>query len=153
MIRYDIELALPETARWFIGRARLSVLRRAPLPQGLAIDFTGLAVDGVQVNGSAVQFRHNAGRLVIPVPASGGDTLEVDIRYRGVPDEGLFIAPDTHGSRAAFADNWPNRARFWFPAVDHPGDKALVSFTVHAPAGWQVVANGALLAEPSPTAA
>jgi aminopeptidase N len=37
--------------------------------------------------------------------------------------------------------------------VDSPGDKALVSFTVHAPADWQVVANGALRGEPSPTAA
>jgi aminopeptidase N len=151
VIRYDIELALPEKARWFIGRARLRLLCRAPLPQGLELDFTGLAVDGVQVNGRAVQFRYNAGRLVIPVEASEGDTLEVDVRYRGAPDDGLFIAPDVHGSPATFADNWPNRARFWFPAVDHPGDKALVSFTVHAPAAWQVVANGALRAEPSPT--
>ena len=151
VIRYDIEIALPEKARWFIGRARLSVLCRAPLPQGLTLDFTGLAVDSVLVNGRAIQFRHNAGRLVIPVPASEGDTLDVDVRYRGVPDDGLFIAPDVHGSPAAFADNWPNRARFWFPSVDHPGDKALVAFTVHAPAAWQVIANGALRAEPSPT--
>lgn len=153
VIRYDIELALPEKASWFIGRARVQVLRRAPLRQELTLDFTGLAVDAVQVNGSAVRFRHEADRLAIAVAESDGDTLDVDVRYRGVPDNGLFIAPDVHGSRAAFADNWPNRARFWFPGVDSPGDKALVSFTVHAPAEWQVVANGALRGEPSPTAA
>jgi aminopeptidase N len=133
VLRYDIELALPEKASWFIGHARVRVLRKAPLRQELTLDFTGLAVDAVHVNGRAVRFRHEADRLAIAVADADGDTLDVDVRYRGVPDEGLFIAPDAHGSRAAFADNWPNRARFWFPAVDHPGDKALVSFTVHAP--------------------
>jgi aminopeptidase N len=90
---------------------------------------------------------------VIAVADTDGDMLDVDVRYRGGPDDGLFIAPDAHGTRAAFADNWPNRARFWFPGVDHPGDKALVSFTVHAPTDWLVVANGALRGEPSSTAA
>jgi aminopeptidase N len=73
------------------------------------------------------------------------------VRYRGVPDDGLIIAPDVHGARAVFADNWPNRARFWFPSVDHPSDKAQVTFTVHAPEAWQVVANGTLVGEPQPT--
>ncbi|MCG8466841.1 MAG: M1 family metallopeptidase, partial [Gemmatimonadetes bacterium] len=44
----------------------------------------------------------------------------------------------------AFADNWPNRARWWFPSNDHPADKATVRFDVTAPVGWAVVANGRL---------
>jgi aminopeptidase N len=151
VLRYDIELAIPDTARWFIGRARVRLVRKAPLPQGVTLDFTGLAVDAVQVNGTAVQWQHEADRLTVPVAAGGSDTIAVDIRYRGVPDEGLFIAPDVHGRPAAFADNWPNRARFWFPSVDHPGDKALASFTVHAPATTLQVANGTLTGEPAPT--
>jgi aminopeptidase N len=51
-----------------------------------------------------------------------------------------------------FADNWPNRARFWFPSVDHPSDKATVRYMVHAPESWAVVANGRLVGQPFPTA-
>ena len=50
------------------------------------------------------------------------------------PDDGLIIRANLHAERAAFADNWPNRARFWFPSIDHPSDKATAAFTVDAPA-------------------
>jgi aminopeptidase N len=69
---------------------------------------------------------------------------------RGVPDDGLILGQNVHGASAAFSDNWPNRASFWFPANDHPSDKATVSFTVHAPAGRRVVANGVQVGEPTP---
>jgi aminopeptidase N len=64
------------------------------------------------------------------------------VDYRGTPDDGLIIRNNVHGHRAAFADNWPNRARFWFPSLDHPADKATASLTILAPPGWDVVANG-----------
>src|SRR5690606_35729213 len=89
-----------------------------------------------------VAFRHDAGRLHIPVPATGTDTLRVEVRYDGTPDDALVIRDNVHGTRTAFADNWPNRARFWFPSIDHPSDKASVSFAVRAPQGWTVIANG-----------
>jgi aminopeptidase N len=47
----------------------------------------------------------------------------------------------------AFGDNWPNRARHWIPSIDHPRDKATVTWTVRAPADRKVVANGTLLEE------
>jgi aminopeptidase N len=47
----------------------------------------------------------------------------------------------------AFGDNWPNRARNWIPSVDHPSDKATVTWTVTAPSDRRVVANGELLEE------
>jgi aminopeptidase N len=42
----------------------------------------------------------------------------------------------------AFADNWPERARYWIPTLDHPRDKALVDFCLTAPRGWRLVAPG-----------
>jgi aminopeptidase N len=119
--------------------------------QPLVLDFTGLALESVRVRNRTVPARMDGDRLSIPLPSGGGDTLVVEVRYRGDPDDGMFVAPDVHGRPAAFADNWPNRARFWFPGIDHPSDKARVRFTVHAPADWEVLANGALLAAPSPT--
>ncbi|MEO8621542.1 MAG: M1 family metallopeptidase, partial [bacterium] len=44
-----------------------------------------------------------------------------------------------------FGDNWPDRARQWLPTVDHPSDKATVSWKVVAPVTRTVVANGLLV--------
>jgi aminopeptidase N len=151
VVSYDLELALPDTAEWILGRARLQLVRPRDADDPLVLDFTGLAVERVRVDGDAVPARVEEDRLIITLEGGDSDTLEVDVRYRGVPDDGLFVAPDVHGRPAAFADNWPNRARFWFPGVDHPSDKARVRFTVHAPAQWEVVANGTLLAAPVAT--
>ncbi len=52
-----------------------------------------------------------------------------------------------HGSSTVFADNWPDRARQWFPSIDHPSDKATVEFRVRAPAQWSVVGVGRQLSE------
>ena len=47
-----------------------------------------------------------------------------------------------HGDRTAFADNFPDRARHWFPSEDHPSDKATASYAVQVPNGWRAIANG-----------
>ncbi len=83
--------------------------------------------------------------LLVPAAGSPGDTSEITVYYRGRPRDGLIIGTDRHGRRVVFADNWPDRARHWFPAEDHPSDKATVEFTVAVPAGWRAVANGALV--------
>jgi aminopeptidase N len=152
VLRYDVELALPDSASWFLGRTRIRVARSGETPEGLVLDLTGLAVDTVRVAGRVVEATLEGGRLTVPLPAGARDELDVEVVYRGVPDDGLAIAPDVHEAPAVFADNWPNRARFWFPSLDHPSDKALVRFTVHAPAAWQVIANGSLMGDPEATA-
>ena len=123
----------------------------AGAPDTLALDFSGLSITGLRVNGAASPFTFNAGKLLIPLPRDGaGSRFRVAIDYQGTPDDGLVIRANIHGQRSAFADNWPNRARFWFPSLDYPADKATASFTIRAPAGWEVVANG--VQDGSPTA-
>jgi len=79
-----------------------------------------------------------------PVGSSVGSSYELaSISYRGVPQDGLILGVNAHGHRVVFADNWPQRARFWLPTIDHPADKARVSFMVHVPSSWKVVSNGA----------
>ncbi len=98
-------------------------------------------------SGEAVSFRHAADRLQIRLGTAsrGGDEHELEIRYRGVPFDGLVIGRNRHGERTFFADNWPDRAHHWLPVVDHPSDKAKVAFAVTAPAHYQVVATGAFV--------
>jgi aminopeptidase N len=152
VLHYDFELALPETGESFLGRAQVRLALLQPLPEVIALDLTGLAVDDVRIDGRDAPFELSGGQLRIARPAerTRGE-LTVDIRYHGTPDDGLILQNTLHGRPGIFADNWPNRARFWLPTVDHPSDKATVRFTVHAPEAWQVVANGRLVQEPFAT--
>ncbi len=153
VLAYDLELSLAEGASTFRGRGELRVLVTEDAPI-LPLDLTGLAVDGVMVDGRGPARETSYGDGVLQVPlhdATAGDTVRVSLAWSGEPDDALNLGPTVHGAPSAFADNWPNRARFWFPSVDHPSDKATVRWTIHAPAAWQVVANGRLVAEPEPT--
>ena len=146
VLHYDVEILFRGPA--IVARARIDVAVNGA--QELPLDFTGLAVEQASVDDREVTFDYEDGKLTIPLnPAS--DTAIVDIRYRGVPDDGLIIRTNTRGRPSAFVDNWPNRTRFWMPSVDHPSDKATASFTVHAPEEWEVVANGRMVGEPQPT--
>jgi aminopeptidase N len=148
-----VEIGLPAPGGTVIeGRAALT-LRTARAGVGEAtLDFTGLAVREVRVDGEAVDARLAGGRLVVPLPPGTGpaDTVALEVVYHGTPDDGLVLRRNVHGRHVAFVDNWPNRTRFWLPSVDHPSDKATVTLSVHAPEEWQVVANGALAADPTP---
>jgi aminopeptidase N len=106
----------------------------------------------VMWRGSPLEFTHEDGIIRLEAPGSPGryDTLRVEVMTRGVPDDGLILRENVHGEPTAFADNWPNRARFWFPSVDHPAHRATVAFTVHAPPDRVVIANGIQRGEPEP---
>ena len=155
VLHYDLELALPESSGRIVGRALLTVRWSEPPGPALVLDLTGLAVEEVRVDGRPAEASLMGDRLTVALPTglAQGDTSTVEVRYQGTPDDGLILGRTIHGRPSAFADNWPNRARFWFPSVDHPSDKATARFTVHAPARFEVIANGALTAAPAPTAA
>jgi aminopeptidase N len=148
-LHYAIDITLPAQGAHINATATIDIALRQPADT-LALDLTGLAVDSVlagRAGGAPLSrstFRQADGRLYVPVPAGvqAGDTLRVVVAYEGTPDDGLTIGVNEEGRRSVFADNWPNRARFWIPSFDHPSDKATVRWTVHAPKDWEVVANG-----------
>jgi aminopeptidase N len=151
---YDVEIVVPPANDRISGRTVIHYLRDEGGPHRLDLDITGLRVEAVRegVGGRHVPFEQSAGRLSVDVTGSFNryDTIRVEVLTRGSPTDGLIMRDNVHGEATAFADNWPNRARFWFPAIDHPSQKATVAFTVHAPEGKRVVANGVQLGEPTP---
>jgi len=112
-------------------------------------DFVGLTVDSVKVDGADTAFSREPLSLEVELEgrAAPGDTVEVSVFYHGTPEDGLIFRRNAYGRPAVFADNWPDRARYWFPSIDHPRDKATVEFRVRAPADWEVVASGRLVEE------
>lgn len=143
VLHYELSLDLPESGNAIEGRAVLTLRRLAPV-DSLTLDLIALRVDSVLVEGRPVAFRRDPATLRIPLPPGSGDTLRVAVRYGGEPQDGLIIRTDSLGRWTAFGDNWPNRGRHWIPSVDHPSDKATVTWIVHAPSHLRVVANGVL---------
>ncbi len=148
VLHYDIAIVLPDQGSHVAGATTIRYMPRRS-DESLRLDFDDaftidsivtmagrLAPETWTADGESLEVRHWG---------APGDTLSITIHYQGSPEDGLFIQDNVHGERTAFADNWPNRARHWFPSVDHPSDKATVSYRVEAPAGWKVVANGDLV--------
>ncbi len=152
VLHYDVELVVPPEGDRIAARTVIRYLREGRGVHTVTVDLSGLAVEAVTARGVPIQFRQDPGLLRMVSPGMPGvyDTLQVEVMTRGTPDDGLIIGRNVHGEPTVFADNWPNRARFWFPSNDHPSDKATVSYTVHVPPAYSVIANGAQTGEPEP---
>jgi len=143
---YAITIDLPERGSTIEARAVLAVRRTAHVDT-LVLDLVGLRVDSVLVDDRAARFTRTDSSLRVAIDHVIRDSFAVAIRYGGEPKDGLIIRTDSLGRWTGFGDNWPNRARNWIPSIDHPSDKATVTWTVRAPSDRKVVANGELVEE------
>ena len=143
---YLFSITIPDSGTMIRGHTNLHFERRVPEDSVLTLDLVGMSVDSVQLLGvphePSRRFTYDARMLRIPLQASHELALNVVIWYHGSPQDGLIIGANARGQRVAFADNWPERARFWLPVIDHPSDKATTVFSIEAPTAWRVVANG-----------
>jgi aminopeptidase N len=144
---YAITIDLPDTGSTIHGNALLTVARTADADT-LVLDLLDLGVNAVTVDGRPVHFVRTPSAISIPLPKKRGakPTYRVGVEYGGAVTDGLIVRTDSAGRWTYFGDNWPNRARHWIPSIDHPSDKATVTWRVRAPAGRTVVANGKLVA-------
>jgi aminopeptidase N len=151
VIHYELDVDLRGLADSVLtGRATLRLV--PPLGEAdFALDFVGLRVDSVRIDGVRAAFLQEPAVLRVVGNEGFDEALDLEVFYHGTPRDGLFIGPDPAGELTAFADNWPNRARWWFPANDYPADKATAEFRVRVPDGYQVVANGRLMSSEGDT--
>jgi aminopeptidase N len=146
VVDYTISIDLPDTGSTIHAAAVLTVTRTAPA-ETLTLDLLDLAVNAVTVDGRAVKFVRRPETIDIPLVKKAGKTptYKVRVDYGGAVTDGLIVRTDSAGRWTYFGDNWPNRARHWIPSIDHPSDKATVTWIVTAPAGRTVVANGKMI--------
>ncbi len=152
---YEIHVRLADSGSVFSATVTTHwrLTDRSPIRINLdsAYRITTLTVDGQP----ARYHRAEPDLLLIDLPATQRDSATTRIEYSGAPPK--FLRPGRnqgqddglvqrgHGpDRKIFADNWPDRARRWLAAQDHPSDKATVAWTIEAPTGLTVVANGTL---------
>ncbi len=143
VLHYRVAIAVGEEA--IEATTELTIRPVTAKLDSLQLDFAGLTIDGVTVEGKPARFSRAKDRLTISTRRGNAEPFRVAVRYHGTPTDGLLLRANKHGDPSAFADNWPNRARFWIPSVDHPSDKATVEFIVTAPPAYDVIANGTLL--------
>jgi len=109
-----------------------------------------LTPTAVQVDGATARFtkptKHEL-QVQLPHTLASGTTFTVRVRYHGFPARLRYDGqkPWVADSKEAMAINEPHIAPWWFPANDHPRDKASYDVTVRVPKGNRVVSNGELV--------
>jgi hypothetical protein len=141
-VRYD-----PDTDELF-GRAVISARAMRNL-SSFNLDLDGLSVERIRVDGSRAGWSRDGAELTV-TPAAGiprGERFEVVVVYSGVPEtiEDIFgLSGFIHTEDGALVVGEPHVAATWFPANDHPSDRASFTFAITVPEGLQAVANGVL---------
>jgi aminopeptidase N len=119
----------------------------------VVLDLHGLGVDRVDVDGQRARKASTGVHKLTVTPATpiaAGAAFTMHVRYRGAPrplrspwgqigweelTDGVIVAAQ------------PTGAPSWFPCNDRPDDKATYRFEITCESGYDVVANGELLAK------
>lgn len=116
------------------------------------LDFSGLTVTAVTVDGVDAAFTHTGRELTITpqTPLDNGEAFTTTVAYEGRPrsaidrslqapigwnyrNGGVYVASEVAG------------AATWYPVNDHPSDKATYTIRVTVEAPYVVAANGVLV--------
>ena len=145
---YLLEITYDPATDVLTGKATISARAKQNLSQ-FNLDFVGLTIESIKVGGGAAEWQRNGGELTV-IPHSGipkGDSFTTIVRYEGVP-EPIEDALGTSGviptDDGVVIVGQPHVAATWFPANDHPLDKAAYTFRITVPAGLEAIANGKL---------
>jgi len=154
VLHYDLNIILSEDSKQIQLNEALQIRLLAPTSQ-LILDLMaphqqkpGMKVSSVKAPYQNVKWQQTAEQLLIELPAQlqKGD-IQLFIQMSGEPSDGLIMNDNKYGDPTFFADNWPNRAHYWYACNDHPSDKATYTFLVESPSIYQVVANGSLMSK------
>ena len=156
VLHYDLDLDYspppPEPAPLeghLDGVATIDLVATADLDR-FDLDLRGLTASSVTVSGKRATFSQADNELVItPRPKlKSGQHARVVVTYGGTTTRPTDIEDALYGwvttRDGAMVVSEPDGSATWFPANDHPTDKASYSFEVTVPEGLVAVANGTL---------
>lgn len=117
----------------------------------ISFDSVGLTIESVTVNKSAAKFETTATKLNISLtsPAIAGDKFDIEIKYQGKPNKGLyFILPDKdypNRPRQVWSQGESEDTRYYLPTYDYPNNRLTTETILTVPASWLTVSNGRLV--------
>jgi aminopeptidase N len=154
--QYALTLALDPAEAFVAGSTRIAAVTTLANLGRLSLDFVGFTVESVTVDGIVAAFEREGDKLFVdlPRPLAQETPFSLVVAYSGEPVQrpSPYLGFVTHlgltypGRDTIFAIAEPDGARFWFPANDHPRDKATFRFEYTVPQGLTAVANGRLVA-------
>jgi aminopeptidase N len=141
--------------RYHPGSGRISghtviTLRTTQPVRSFDLDFL-LPVSAVRLSTGRAAFsapEHHELQIRSRHRIAAGSRVSATVTYAGNPAHHSYSGESnwvSAGTREAEAVNEPHMAPWWFPANDHPLDKARMDVHVTVPGGKHVVSNGRLL--------
>jgi aminopeptidase N len=147
---YTLDLVVNVERNTVQGSATIDALATQPLA-AFNLDFAGLEVEAVAINGAPVEYeRQDRELVVIPAaPLADGEPFTVEVTYRGEPQP---VRPEAlpvqmgwiHYGTGIVVAGEPVGASGWYPVNEHPLDKATYTLRVTVPEPYVVAANGLL---------
>jgi hypothetical protein len=145
---YRLALTYDPDTDVLTGKATIRAVAKQNLSR-FNLDFDGLTVDSIKVAGRSAEWSRDSAELTV-TPRAGirkGTVFKTVVAYHGIPEtinDELGISGFIPTNDGAVIAGEPHGAATWFPANDHPLDKASYTFRVRVPAGLEAVANGVL---------
>ena len=148
---YRIQLDVSDDLSSIVGATTLEIVATQDL-SAFNLDFLGMTIDSIEIDEQSAQYSRD-GRELTVTPAAAlttGSVYSVRVAYHGTP------GTDEDGDSLQFNNGWfkydtgvlvasePDGSAVWFPANDHPLDKAKFQFVISVPAPFVVAANGTL---------
>jgi aminopeptidase N len=150
--RYELAIAFTGADEPIEATAKIEAVTTQRLKR-FNLDFHGLEIRSLEVDGRRARFERDGDELVITLPQAlaAGRPFVVEAEYSGVP-EGVAdpsMPVEKIGWLTANGEVYvlsePSGAMTFFPCNDHPRDKALFAFRITVPAELTAVANGRLV--------
>ncbi len=146
---YNVSVSYDPGSQRLDGDTTVTATATAALNQ-FNLDLNGLDVASVEIDGKPAKFARSGQHELVITPAepiTDKSTFHTRVRYSGKPTQAEAGQLGVNGwqlakSGGAFAAGEPHSATFWFPANDHPADKATFHLAARVPNGWSVMSNG-----------
>lgn len=156
VLHYHIDLDVEPSENTIVAVTTITAVATEDLDK-FNLDFLGLEVSAVSVDGMAAGFSRDGQEMTIePIePASSGAQFMVAVSYSGTPqpvdDPGVpFLPLGWHATNGViYTVSQPSGAMTWYPNNNHPTDKATFTFQLTVPDGVTAAATGLLSDENS----
>lgn len=151
VLHYTLDLVIDVETNTVTAAATLEMTATQDL-SAFNLDFVGLEIVSIQVNSADATYTRDGRELTITpaAPLADGTPFTTRVTYTGQPQpvqpEAIpFSMGWNNYGRGIYAANEPSGAAGWFPANDHPLDKATYTFRLTVPQPFVAAANGVLV--------
>ena len=142
--KYEITLYINDQTHYIEGTVVADVVAEETLTQ-IQYELESLNVEEVLVNDEIADFSHANGLITIDLGTiDPGEEFSTSVTYSGYPvlSNDVYHLGMIFGSNYVFTLSDPSGCRWWWPAYDHPWDKAVVDLHVRMRNDWLVACNG-----------